>query len=82
MNDDDDKQGLLDLDDQRLIFRLRIDRIRIRLANQLVTNKWEEGPHQQSYYEINISHFNTIFTKEMSMTKTTSKTIAVNLQSA
>lgn len=82
MNDDDDKQGLLDLDDQRLIFRLRIDRIRIRLANQVVTNKWEEGAHQQSYYEINISHFNTIFTKEMNLAKTTFKTIAVNLQSA
>lgn len=55
INDEDDKQGLEELDEGQLIFKLKIQKIRVRLSRHNIIDKWNvESSKKTNYYELEI----------------------------
>ena len=55
INDEDDKQGLEELDDAQLIFKMKIQKVKVRLSRNTITDKWNiDNLKKTNYYEVEL----------------------------
>ncbi|CAD8208189.1 unnamed protein product [Paramecium pentaurelia] len=72
INDEDDKQGLDELDEGQLIFKLKIQKIRVRLSKNNIIDKWNlDSLKKTNYYELEIDQLNWLMTKEITQQQIT-----------
>ncbi|CAK66338.1 unnamed protein product (macronuclear) [Paramecium tetraurelia] len=72
INDEDDKQGLEELDEGQLIFKLKIQKIRVRLSRHNIIDKWNvESSKKTNYYELEIDQLNWLMNKEVAQQQVT-----------
>ncbi|CAD8202663.1 unnamed protein product [Paramecium pentaurelia] len=72
INDEDDKQGLEELDDCQLIFKLKIQKIRFRLSRDNIIDKWNiDKLKKTNYYELELDQLNWLMTKEITQQQIT-----------
>ncbi|CAK65027.1 unnamed protein product (macronuclear) [Paramecium tetraurelia] len=73
INDEDDKQGLEELDEGQLIFKLKVQKIRVRLSRDDIVDKWNlDKLKKTNYYELELDQLNWLMTKEINQQQVTS----------
>ncbi|CAD8197988.1 unnamed protein product [Paramecium octaurelia] len=72
INDEDDKQGLEELDEDQLIFKLKIQKIRVRLSRHNIIDKWNvDNLKKTNYYELEVDQLNWLMNKEVTQQQVT-----------